>query len=148
MIYGSWDISHNKYIFLSFWGIFCPFTPLTTRKVNILEKWRKGQEILSFYKCVAINDYHAMYGSWDIECDRQNILLFWTIFCPFTPLTTWKIKILKKLKKKQKKQTLRDIIILHMYTINDKHDVWFLRYGAWQREFFCHFGPFFAILPY
>ena len=35
-------------------------------------------------------------------------LLFWTIFCPFTPLTTQKIKILKKknkiLKKKKKKK--------------------------------------------
>ena len=27
---------------------------------------------------------------------------FWTIFCPFTPLTTQKFKILKKMKKKQK----------------------------------------------
>ena len=146
MIYGSWDISHNKYIFLSFWGIFCPFTPLTTRKVKILEKWRKGQEILSFYKCVAINDYHAMYGSWDIECDRYFVIL--DHFLPFYPPNNLGNQNFEKIKKKKKKKTLRDIIILHMYTINDKHDVWFLRYGAWQREFFCHFGPFFAILPY
>ena len=26
-----------------------------------------------------------MYGSWDIECNRQNFLSFWTIFCPFNP---------------------------------------------------------------
>ena len=27
------------------------------------------------------------------------------------------------------------------------YDVWFLRYEAWRTEFFCHFGPFFALLP-
>ena len=30
---------------------------------------------------------------------RQNFLSFWTIFCPFTTLTTWKIKILENWKK-------------------------------------------------
>ena len=41
---------------------------------------------------------HMMYGSWYTECGKQNFLSFWTIFCPFTPLTTWKIKILNKWK--------------------------------------------------
>ena len=27
------------------------------------------------------------------------------------------------------------------------YDVWFLRYGAWPTEFFCHFGPFFTFYP-
>ena len=40
-----------------------------------------------------------MYDFWDMKCDRQNILSFWTTFCPFTPLTTWKVKILKNWKK-------------------------------------------------
>ena len=38
----------------------------------------------------------------------ENFLSFWTIFCPFIPLKTQKIKILNKLKK-----TCGDIIILH-----------------------------------
>ena len=37
-----------------------------------------------------------MYGSWDMKSNRQNLLSCWTIFCPFTPLTTQKIKIFKK----------------------------------------------------
>ena len=37
-----------------------------------------------------------MYGSWDMKRDGQNFLLFWTVFCPFNPLTIQKIKILKK----------------------------------------------------
>ena len=41
-----------------------------------------------------INDNHMMYGSWNMEHDRQNALSFWTIFCTFVPLTTPKMKIL------------------------------------------------------
>ena len=78
-----------------------------------------------------INDNHMMYGSWDTKHDRQNFLSFWTIFCPITPLTTQKIKISKKLKKLP-----GDIFILHKCTINDTHDVWFLRYEAWWTKFF------------
>ena len=41
-----------------------------------------------------------MYNSWDMVRDRCNCYFsFWAIFCPFTPLTAQKIKILKKWKK-------------------------------------------------
>ena len=50
-----------------------------------------------------INENHMMYGSWDKEHDRQNFFSIWTILCPFTPLTTQKIKIKKMKKQKQKK---------------------------------------------
>ena len=30
-MYGSWDIEHDRPYCLSFWAIFCPFTPLTTK---------------------------------------------------------------------------------------------------------------------
>ena len=44
------------------------------------------------------------------------------------------------------KETPRDIILLHMCTINDNH----MMYGSGNTEhdiIFCHFGPFFALLP-
>ena len=44
-------LSMTDRIFLSFWTIFCPFTPLTTQKIKILKKW-KELEILSFYTCI------------------------------------------------------------------------------------------------
>ena len=34
------------------------------------------------------------------------------------------------------KETPEDIIILHLHTTSDDHDVWFLKYGAQQTEFF------------
>ena len=56
-----------------------------------------------------------IYGSWNTRYDRLKFLSFWVIFFPFSPLTTWKIKILTL-----KKKTPRDII-LHNCTINDNH---------------------------
>ena len=49
---------------------------------------------------------------------------FWANFCPFTPLTVWKMKISKKLKKKASV----DIIILHKCTKN--HDP--MLYCSWD----------------
>ena len=55
-----------------------------------------------------------------MECDRHNLLSFWAIFCTFTSLLTPKIKIKKNVKKPG------DIILLHMYTINEDH----MMYGS------------------
>ena len=42
-----------------------------------------------------INEDHMIYGSWNTKCHRQKFLSFLDIFCPYSPLTTHKIKILK-----------------------------------------------------
>ena len=90
---------------------------------NFEKKWKKCLEILSFYTYMCtINEDHMIYGSWNIRCDRQKFLTFWAIFCPFNPLTTWKIKILTL------KKAPGDIIILHICTINDNH----MMYGSWD----------------
>ena len=60
-----------------------------------------------------MNDSHMMYGFSDMECNGQNFLSFWIIFCPFSTLTTQKNQNLEKLKK-----TSGDIIILHKCTKN------------------------------
>ena len=67
----------------------------------------------------------CMYGSWDMERNRQNFFSFWTIFCPFTLLTTLKkIKVLKNWKKMP-----RDTI-LHKCTKNDNH----MMYNTWDMK--------------
>ena len=63
-----------------------------------------------------------VYAFGNTECNR-HILVILDDFFPFSPLTNQKIKILKK-----KKKTFGDTILLHMRTMNDNHDVWFLRY--------------------
>ena len=98
--------------------------------------------IIILHMCT-INDNHMMHGSWDIECDRQNFLSFWTIFYPFT-LITQKVIILKKWETITKKH---EDIILQSCTINEN----LMMYGSWEIKHdwknFCHLGLFFAILP-
>ena len=76
-------------------GPFLPFEPPNNPKNQNFENIKQTSgDIIILHLCTT-NDNHMLYGSWDIEQDRQNFLSFWTIFCPFTLLTTWKIKTLK-----------------------------------------------------
>ena len=104
---------------------FLPFYPPMDPENQNFEKMKKPPEDIIILQRCNINGNHVMYGSWDTKCDRQIFLSFWNIFCPITPLTTQKIKILKKMKEK-----LRDIIILTMYTKNDIH----MMYDSWNME--------------
>ena len=98
MLHCSWDMVHDKCNYFLFRAIFCPFTPLTARKIKILKKWKKTPGDIILNMCTKNYD-QIMYGSWGMVCDRFNYFSFWAIFCPFTPLTTRKIKIKKKKKK-------------------------------------------------
>ena len=98
-------------------------------KVKILEKKKKMNKlpgniiflyILVYYKWRS----YDIQSSWNIRCNRQKFLSFWAIFCPFSRLTTWKIEIFKL------KKTPGDIIILHIFTINDNY----MKYGSWDME--------------
>ena len=82
-----------------------------------------------------------MYDSWHKECVRQNFLSFWTIFCPFTPVTTQKIKILKKWNKSWR------YYFTHVYHNWQSCDEWFLRYGARRKKVFVIFDCFLRFYP-
>ena len=43
---------YNYNCYFSFWATFCPFAPLTARKMKISKKWKKHLEISSFYTSV------------------------------------------------------------------------------------------------
>ena len=79
MMYGSWDKESNRYNFLSLWVTFCHLTALTICKTRILKKWKKTPRDITILQMYTINDNHIMYGSRDMEYNRQN-------FSP-TPLT-------------------------------------------------------------
>ena len=129
MMYGSWDTECNRHNFLSFWTIFCLFTPLKTWKIKIWKKWKKCLEI-SFYTSVPKKD-HIIYCSWDMACDRCNCYFsFWAIFCPFTPTNSPKNQYFKKMKK-------TPWIYHHFTYVYQKlwlDDVQFLRNGAQQMD--------------
>ena len=118
---------------------FFPFYPPNDTENQNFETMKKiPGDIINLPMCT-INDYHMMYGSWDMELYRQNFLSFWTTFCPFTTLTTWKIKIEKK---KNEKNTWRYYHFTQAYNKWLSSDVWFLRYEAWQTEFLSFWAIF------
>ena len=125
MVPEIWSMTDK--IFLSF-GLFLRFYPPNNRKNQHFEKIKiKSGDIIMLHMCT-INDIHMMYGFWDIKCDKQNFLSFWTVVCPFNRLTTWKIKILKKWKKCREilsfYHSLPKIMII-CYTLPE------IRYGVW-----------------
>ena len=96
------------------------------------------------YHFTNINDSHMMHCSSDKECNGQNFgLSFWTVLCPFTPLTIQKIKILEKWKNFQE--------ILSFYTcvplMTSIYDVWFLRHGGWRTAFLVILDRFLSFYP-
>ena len=100
MMYGSWHMKHNRQNFLTFWTVFCCFTPPPNNPKNQnSEKLKKKTpaDIIMLHKCTKTHD-HMLYCSWDMMHDRCNFS-FWAIFCPFT--TAQKIKIKKKKKWKK-----------------------------------------------
>ena len=51
MMHGSWDMECNKHNFLSFWMVFCPFTPpMDPENQNFQKKSKEHMKILLFYK--------------------------------------------------------------------------------------------------
>ena len=118
---------------------FLPFYPPMASENQIFQKMEKNT--CRHHNFTNINDSHMMCGSSDMDCNRQNFLSFWTIFA-FTPLTTQKMKILKKWK--------TCLEILSFYTgVTEMKILWgmVLEITGTNDRIFCHFGPFFALLP-
>ena len=127
MMYASWDMEHERQIFLSFWTIFFPFTTLTLRKSKFWKNEKKAPgDIIVLHLCTT-NGNHMMYGSWDTERDRQNCFVILGHFWLFTPVTTQKIKICKIWKNVWRYH--------HITQVHQKlwsHATLFLRYVAWR----------------
>ena len=121
-------------------GHFLPFDPPNNPKIKIFKKWKNmPRDIIILHLCT-INDNH-MYSSWDMEHDRHFFVIL-TIFCPFTPVTTQKIKTLKKWKKRF------EILSFHTCAPQMKI-IWCMVLEIWSvtDTFFSNCGSFFALLP-
>ena len=99
MMYDSWDMVRDRCNYFSFWVIFCPFTPLTAQKINILKKWKKTpRDIIILYMCTKNYD-QIMNSSLDMVRDGCNHFSFWAIFCPFYSPNSPKNQHFEKMKK-------------------------------------------------
>ena len=83
--------------------------------------------MLSFYTCTP--KIIIMYGSWDTEWDRQNLLSFWVIFYPFKhPPPFPNNPENQNFEKKWKMPGDNILLYIYMCTINKEHVI----YGSWN----------------
>ena len=105
-------------IFCHFRLFFAHLPPKNPKNQNSEKRKRLSGDIITLHMCT-INDNHMIYGSWDMERDKQYFLSFgtvfffhlihgagcncyfsfWAIFSPFTTLTAQTVKNFKKWKK-------------------------------------------------
>ena len=128
MIHGFSNIRCNIQKCLPFWAIFGLSAPWQLGKSKFWN-WKKTLRDIIILHISSINDNHMIYGSWDMEHDKQNFLSFWTVFYPYGPrkLIFWK----------NDKNTWRYYFIhfilyfihfTNLYHEWQSYDVWFLRY--------------------
>ena len=127
-IYSSWNIRCDRQRNIWHFGPFFAFQPLDNLENQDFDIEKTPGDIIILHICTIIHN-HMIYGSWDMECNGQNFLSFWTIFCLFTPLTAQKIKILKN-----EKISWRYHHFTQLYQKLWSDDVQFLRYGARQMD--------------
>ena len=116
---------------------FLPFYPPNNLKHQTFEKIEKTlEDIITLHMCT-INGNHLMYGSWDMECDRQ-IFVILDCFLPSSPppLPTQKIKFLKIWKQYLEISfyicvpKIMIISFTHVYHKSWSYAILFLRYCA------------------
>ena len=149
MMYDSWDTKCNRQIFFSHLGPFFTVlppspSPNNPKNQNFEKMKQNARDIIILHKST-INDNHDIWFLRYINCNRQNFLSYWDIFCPFTPLTAQKVKISEKWKKHI---SYEHIIILHKCTKNHDHRL----YCSWDMvhdrcNCYFSFWAIFALLP-
>ena len=65
-------MEHDQNNFLSFWTIFCPFTPPNNLENQNLKKMKKTPKHIIILQMFTKNYDHMMYGSWDMVCDGRT----------------------------------------------------------------------------
>ena len=137
MTYISWDMKCDEQNFCHFGPVFAyiPPPPKNLKNQNF-EKLKKTLRDIIILPMCTINNNQMMYGSWDIECDRQTFLSFWAIFCHFFG-PFW--KNLKKI--------WRYYHFTKVYQKSQSYDVCFLRHGVRQTRFFVILGYFLPFYP-
>ena len=111
------DMRHGRQNFLSFWIIFCPLTPLTTQKIQIL---KKNEE-----KSLCYNVLIMCYTVLEIWCVADVICIFFyfRLFFPFLPPS-------QKKKRKFKKNEKKSWRYHHFTVCTKKYD--HIMYSSWD----------------
>ena len=103
------------------------------RKEKITHMWRMWAHLRISFSHLSINKF---------------FLLFCVIFRPFTPCPLSHPNNPRNQNFKKMKKVSQNVIILNLCSKKTRsNDVCLLRYGVWH-IIFCHFKPFFALLPH
>ena len=117
MIYGFWDMKHNRQIFFVILGQFLPFYPTSNPKNQNFEKKKPSEDTIILHKWNQKSWLYAIlflrYGTW-----QKYIFIF--IFSYFLPFYPPNCSNNENFKKKEKKRP-GDNIILHKSTKNHDH---------------------------
>ena len=122
---------------------FCPFNP-SPQQQGKSKFWKNEKNAWRYYHFTRV--YHKWKSNdvWLLRYEVwQNFLLFWATFCPFTPLTTQKIKILRKWKKQLEILSFYTHVSKIMITCYTIPEIWHMT----DIIYISYFGPFSAILP-
>ena len=125
--------------FRSFFALLSHYWP---RKLKFGKNIKTYLEILSFYTYIPLIKiiWCMVLEIW--RATDRIYLSSWVIFCTFTPLTAWKMKM------SEMKKNPGDIIILHWCTKNIDHSLYCSRDKARDRcNCYFHFGLYFFLLP-
>ena len=74
MMYGSWHMKHHREN-LSFWTVFCRFTPLITQKIKILKNWKNAWRYHQFKQVYQKSWSYAT----EIWCITDVIVIFHSV---------------------------------------------------------------------
>ena len=145
MLYCSGDMVRDGCnCYFSFWVAFC-FYPSNSPKISKKMKKKKKMtgDIIILHKCTKTHN-HMLYCSWDLVHDGCNCYFsFWTIFCPFTSATAWKMKISKKMKKILEISSFYKSVQKTMIICYTALEIWRV-----TDVIVFHFRQFFALLPH
>ena len=136
MVPEIWSITDHFFVILD---CSLPFYPINNPGNQNFQKIKKTPGDIIILQMCTMNGNHIMHGCWDLEHDI--ILCHFGLF--FALLPPWQTK--KSKLWKNRKNCWR-YHFTHVYHKWQSHDVWFLRFGAWQ-IIFCHFGLFFPFYP-
>ena len=139
MVYGSCNIWYDRQNFLVLFGYFLPIHPHSPWWHVISKFWKVEKNTCRYYHfthvCLKWQSHDVWFLSewvneiWSptdrifchFECLTDIILFFILDYFLLLPLLTTKKKKKNQRKLKKKQKTNVDIIILHMWTINDNH---------------------------
>ena len=144
MMYGSWDMEREGQSVLSFWVIFCPFTPQFAKS----KFWKNEKKTWRYYRFTQVYHKWQSYHAWFLRyrVPRTELFVILNHFLLFNPTKNPENENFEKKKKynNNNKKMPGDNIILHVYSKWQSYDVSFLRLGAGQTFFVIldHFLPF------